>query len=1327
MMKKCLSTTAIIMACMLQSIAQCSLTASANRDTITCGDHVLLSVFGRGQGQNVFTENFNSGTPSGWAFTQQATFTNPCSPGGVDGTPHIWMGNNSGVPRTLQTQAYDFSAATAGATICFDLLMAAQGGTSPCEGPDEPDEGVYLQYRIGNGTWITINYFDPNGGNDAQLTNWNNWCFQLPAGALTSNVSIRWFQDNDSGADYDHWGIDNVQIYFNDPTFTIAVTNNGTNVYTFPQGSSGGALPNSVSPRTTTTYTFTMQNSSGVTCRDSITIFVRSPEFQVNAGNDTTICSGNCAVLNATAKVIKSPAKIATYRNIQPDTADASSFGGLISQGAIVNINVRNLNMNNVQPGSIASVCIDRVRTTGFGLGGAALSFYLICPDGTSIRLMPTNQATGNAGLFGYNTLFQNICFVPAGPVVSSGTPPYSSSFGTEQPFDNLVGCTANGVWQLSVVPGGTFAGGSIIITGWSITFNDPEIAYTGNFVWSPTTNMTGSNTLTPSVCPPIGVTTYRITVSDTANCSSLSDSVRVTVQNCCNFTLQAGTTQPTCGQSNGSISITPVPAGNYSYNWGGGVTTQNRTGLAAGTYTVTVTDVANNCTRDTTITLNSNSNLLVAFSNPVNPTCAGNDGSIQVTLSGGNAPYQISIDTGGTPINITSPIAISQTVTNLPAGNIDVTVTDGQGCVATASASLTPPANCCQFTIQPSFTQPTCGQSNGSASVTISNGSGNYTYNWSSGSTTASAGGLGAGTVRVTVTDNGQGCSKDTSVVLSSNSTLSLNTANITNPTCAGNDGSFSVTLSGGSAPYDIQIDTGNGNINITSPIAGSQNITGLNAGSITISVTDAQSCTANASVNLVAPSNCCQFTFTSAVVSPNCGVSDGSISVTVQNGSGNYSYQWSNASTASSISGISAGNYSVTITDNGFSNCTKDSTFTLSNANAPVVDNINVTPASCPGVNNGAINLSVSGGAGNYTYIWNTGGSINPLPNLTGNTNYQFTVTDGAGCQTVGTAFVGSGTGIVANLGNDTVICLGGSIVVDGTTPGAVSYAWSISSSNAIITVIDSGRYVLTVTDANGCTASDDKLVRFGGEFSVNIAEPVEICPGGSAAANIILPASNVQYFWSTGATGTQITVNDIGIYSVTAIAPNGCAATDTLNVVYAPPITIYAGDTVDVYEGQSVTLNTTTTASTNGASYVWTPDSWLNCTSCPAPTASVPDDITYTVQITDSRGCMAIDNVVVRVIGDFYAFMPNAFTPNGDGNNDILIPAVNGAKLIEWKVFDRWGEKVFQSNSVTMGWDGTYKGRDCPIGNYVYIMNVVFLNDRTEKYKGGLLLLR
>ncbi|HLP19764.1 MAG TPA: SprB repeat-containing protein, partial [Chitinophagales bacterium] len=820
-------------------------------------------------------------------------------------------------------------------------------------------------------------------------------------------------------------------IYCNDPTYNILWTHDGYNA-----GPVGGVNPTPVAPHSTTNYPVVMTNGT-ITCRDTVRIVVVNPIVQVNAGNDTVVCTGQCATLSATAKVIKNPAKTPTYRNLQPDTAAITSFGGIITQGANVNINITTLNMTNVLPGSIVSVCIDRIRMTGLGLGAGNLQFYLLCPDGTSIVLMPDSTATGNAGLFGYNTLFNQTCFYPAGPAVSSGTPPYTNSFGTSESFDNLAGCTANGVWTLAVVPQSGFGSGTIVTSGWSITFNDPEIAYTGDFTWTPTTGMTNSTTLNPTVCPP--PTAYTLTVSDTAGCVTQSDVVNVTTQACCALSASATRVQPTCGQSNGSINITPVPAGTYTYAWSDGPSTlQNRTGLAAGTYTVTITStVTPTCTFDTTIILNSSGSLSVSFSNQVNPTCAGNDGSITVTLAGGTPVYAITIDTGGAPFTINSPIAGSQNIPGLDAGTVTVSVVDGGSCTASATATIVAPSNCCTVTATSTTTQPTCGQSNGAINITP-NPAGSYNYAWSDGpSTLQNRTGLAAGTYSVTVTNSAVStCTFTTTVTLNSNSSLTLafsnqvnpscgandgsltatlaggtapytitidtgagpftvnspipgsvnlpnlhagtvtasvvdgagctasatatlaapNSPTLTfsnpvNPTCAGNNGSVTATLAGGTGPYVITVDTGSGPFTLNSPIAGSINIPGLHAGTVTASVSDANSCTANATVTLTAATNCCTHTLSAALVQPTCGQADGSITLTTSNGSGNYTYAWGGGETIPVLNNIGAGNYSVTITDNGFANCFIDTAFALTNPNGPVIDSFKILNVSCAG----------------------------------------------------------------------------------------------------------------------------------------------------------------------------------------------------------------------------------------------------------------------------------------------------------------------------------------------------------------------------------------
>ncbi len=554
-----------------QSFAQCSVTANATYTEITCGECVTLSHFGSTQGNVSFYEDFNNGQPNGWSFTQQASFNNPCSANGVDGTTHLWMGDQSGVPRSLETLPLDFSPAVApaGGTICFDMLFAEQGDNSPCEGPDEPDEGVYLQYSVDGGTnWITIEYFDPNGGNDPQLVNWNNWCFPIPAGALTNNVQFRWFQDADSGAEYDHWGIDNVEIIVNDPNVQYVWQHDG---YTTDLP---GNNPTDVCPTVTTSYTVDMTTSSGA-CQDVVQVVVVDPVVTVDAGQDQQVCAGDCIDLAGSASVINDPGGITTFSNNQTESFDASIFGG-----AGVNVNVQDLNMATVNPGSLLEVCITNLEFTGFGLppaGVETLSLTLICPDGTEVELVPIGGAPANPGLFDPPSYYQNACFVPSGGAnISTANPdPITGTFNSSEPFSGMDGCTANGLWSIEVETNALTGNGTF--DGWSITFDDEVDEYTPDVLWSPTTYMAAGEetTLTPEVCPTNAIT-YTLTASDNAGCVTVSDDVNITIDpNCCDPQtppIQGPT--PLCQNETGAVySVTNTVGSTYAWTVPAGAT----------------------------------------------------------------------------------------------------------------------------------------------------------------------------------------------------------------------------------------------------------------------------------------------------------------------------------------------------------------------------------------------------------------------------------------------------------------------------------------------------------------------------------------------------------------------------------------------------------------------------------------------------------------------------------------------------------------------------------------------------------------------------------
>ncbi len=527
------------------AFAQCEINASAHPAQIFCGQSSVLSAFGIGAGTVVMSEDFNSGFGPGWSGTPGATsFSNPCSPNGVDGTPHAWMDNNTSVPRTLTSSPYNISSATAGVTICFDLLFAVQGGNAPCEGPDEPNEGVYLQYSTdGGATWVTIHYFDPNGGNDSQLTNWNNWCFQIPQAAITSNTMFRWHQTADSGAGYDHWGIDNVQIVQNDVNAEVVWGNPGDDYYhSYGVGSSGGQHPTPVSPITTTTYNVQITTGTGDVCSTSVTVTVMDPIYDVafiTNPDPAAVCPGECVEVTGTAIQVIDPGGIETYANNQTESVGGAGVGSI---GASVNVNVQGINVSALTSGMITEVCINQFNYFSFGFPSsvtvADFEYKLVAPGGCGeIILIPQGTLQPSTQTGG----MQNVCFVMGGATnIGSVSQPYSGTYNPNQPFDNLVGCDPNGVWSIEIeAPAGiTFGAGAF--SGWSITFDDPPIFGPVTTTWTPatgvsvpTTGLSNPNNISTDICPP-NTTTYNLTVSNgVAGCATQDFPLAITVDQC--------------------------------------------------------------------------------------------------------------------------------------------------------------------------------------------------------------------------------------------------------------------------------------------------------------------------------------------------------------------------------------------------------------------------------------------------------------------------------------------------------------------------------------------------------------------------------------------------------------------------------------------------------------------------------------------------------------------------------------------------------------------------------------------------------------------------
>ncbi len=277
-------------------IGQCTVEGSISSENIACNDCVTLSANGFGENTSAFTENFNSGQPVGWDFTQTVTISaSTCGIPSLDGSQFMWMGNSSPAPRTMATVGLDVSS---GGNVCFEMRYAIQEDPSPCEGPDLGDEGVTLQYSINNGaSWNTINYWPPlNGGAPSSMTVWNQYCENIPVAAQTTNTMFRWTQLEATSEIYDHWGMDNVEISLVTTNYNMTWLHDN---YSYGEGNYTGENPVQACPAEDTIYVIEMTDGENF-CYDTVFVSVDFPEID-NISVLNPFCGGINGEIEITA------------------------------------------------------------------------------------------------------------------------------------------------------------------------------------------------------------------------------------------------------------------------------------------------------------------------------------------------------------------------------------------------------------------------------------------------------------------------------------------------------------------------------------------------------------------------------------------------------------------------------------------------------------------------------------------------------------------------------------------------------------------------------------------------------------------------------------------------------------------------------------------------------------------------------------------------------------------------------------------------------------------------------------------------------------------
>jgi gliding motility-associated-like protein len=662
-----------------------------------------------------------------------------------------------------------------------------------------------------------------------------------------------------------------------------------------------------------------------------------------------------------------------------------------------------------------------------------------------------------------------------------------------------------------------------------------------------------------------------------------------------------------------------------FTYKLNNGTYSANSTfsGLNAGTYTIYVKDI-NNCVDDTVVNLTASPPINITSVSVTNLTCYGaNNGSITVLANGGNPPLTYNVNVQAfTPSNI---------ISNLAPGSYVVNVKDANGCTSSTVAFLSSPGQILVNTL--SITNPTCGTNNGAITITAFGGTPplNYALNAGGYQTSGAYTGLAAGTYTLHIKD-GNNCIKDTIVSVIPIGGVSVSSLVPVQPSCVGNAGSITANGSGGVTPYTYSINGVN--------FQASNAFTSLSSGTYTVTIKDANNCTATSSITLISPAN---LYFSGAViVSPTC-VNSGSITVTGIGGAAPYTYAINaNPYGASNFfGGLLAGTYVLHVKD--VNNCTHDTTITLNLTQIPTINSLAIINPSCSFPTNGSINTNASGGTPPLSYSLN-GGAYVASGNFTGLTagTYTITVRDANNCTHSSIAVLNSSNTLTfASFGKANVGCGGTPLGSINATAGNGNPAYQYSlnggpyQASGSYTGLNAGTYTITARDASNCTVSSVVVITSSAIVAItSLTKTNSSChsPGnGTITVTGNVSAAPISYYFNPIGGNTTGIVGGLGpgTYTVSVYDANGCHK-DTLVTITAPPPLYFTNQSI-VYPpcyGGTGSISMQGAGGTPGYTYGFNGGAFGGTTSWPNLLAG-----TYTISLKDANNC--IKDTVIYLI--------------------------------------------------------------------------------------------
>lgn len=815
---------------------------------------------------------------------------------------------------------------------------------------------------------------------------------------------------------------------------------------------------------------------------------------------------------------------------------------------------------------------------------------------------------------------------------------------------------------------------------------------------------------------------------------------------------LTTATTNASCnGTSTGTAAVL-TQATDLTYQWlPGGQVTQSISAVAAGDHTVRVTDQFL-CDTVMTVTVAEPMAITIADLPSVNESCGGvSDGTLTAVASGGTAPYTYTWSNGAQTPAITAG-----------AGSYTVTVSDVNGCApASATGTIAATGQPNQANAGPDLIG--CMNAYPIALIgSVVNASGGQ---WSGGSGTILGNGLSiqympssaevlAGGVDLTLTTVGNTTCPPASDVVHialSNSFLSA-ALTATNALCYGEaNGSIAFTPDLPGTTYQW-----NDALGQTTATA-----TGLGAGTYAVTVTDALGCDTTLSTTIGEPQVLVVAQVNGTDVSCHGGA-NGSIVLDVQGGTPAYTIAWSNGAAGSILSGLVAGSYTATVTDGH--GCTAQVTHAVQEPE-PMVVAVDAPDTVCVNAVH-TYQASATGGAGGYLFNWGGYGSNSSVQlAFAVSQTIQLTVVDQAGCAgpttPVHVTVLDLATATFSTYG-DTTTCTGGVATVGASLtgyPAAVAFSWSpfgYSGTGPYAVPIQADQdIVVTVTDA--CGDHRERIIALRLEHAPSFQLPPVIAEG-CAPLTVQFPdlnLGNVTHTWTLGNGQTShmtapLVTYPQGTYTVglTVTTPLGCTSSSTtpgLVRAYAPPTAAFTASTYSTnIDAANVDFTDQSTGTIVGYDWVFG-DGGTSSVMNPSYTFSDIGTFEVELVVVDNHGCdaSAIQNITITPVYD--VVLPTAFTPNpngpggdqsngnggnwvtGDLSNDVFYPFVRFVKDFRMRVFNRWGELIFESTDLNIGWDGYYRGQISPQDVYVVQTWFRFVDGKTVEKLSDLTLFR